>query len=541
MEQKNRTHCTSAPADSYDPHSGAGIRAKAASLLLGILLWVWPFVAHADSQVVKTYCALTTNYATMEELKADIEANAKRLAVAALYGEQITALTTVEGFRVTRDQIDAYAVGFVRVNDIQFYAGEDQGEHCVRITAFATEDDLARFAPQRIVSRMCKADSNLNVVALRERTRQEALIQAVIEYNPNLEEISATRLRRLVQKVKYLESDFLPGTETYCVEVEGYILPIEVMALLNEQREATPQPAPAQSPRAPSTHTPTATAADTAEQLAMAVKATLTAIAPTPTSTAIAPPTPNATATARTQATVTTRSVQATLTASAPTPTRTPTVTPTPFAVAPTATPTPRLTYHTIPLDRIANTTIREGYSNPPFGNSWLNGVKFYLSDAALNTAMTQTEGEVNARLPTTLALTGLNIAAPRSIHLLITGGNVRREFSGRQVGRVVAEFSNGQSITKPIIAGQQLREWHLAGDRNVVTTSDPAVTQAYADMRTDGVGACVIDMLTIQVPEALRSQASLTSVSIIDESVQLIGDLKPAINLLGLTILAEE
>ena len=503
--------------------TGASRLAKAASLLLGVLLSViLPSVTQADSQVVKTYCALTTDYATVEELKADIEANAKRLAVAALYGEQITALTTVEGFRVTRDQIDTYAVGFVRVNDIQFYDGAAQGELCVRITAFATDDDLARFAPQRIVSRMCKADSNLSVAALRDRTRQEALIQAMIEYNPNLEEISATRLRRLVQKVKYLESDFLPGTETYCVEVEGYILPIEVMALLNEQREATPQPAPTRSPRATSTHTPTATAAAAAEHLALAVAATLTAIAPTPTNTAVATPTPNATATIRAQATVTTRAVQATLTASAP-------------------TPTPRLTYYTIPLDRIANTTIREGYSNPPFGNSWLNGVKFRLSDAALNTAMTQTEGEVNARLPTMLALTGLNIAAPRSIHLLITGGNVRREFAGRQVGRVVVELSNGQSITKPIIAGQQLREWHLAGDQNVVTTSDPAVTQAYADMRTDGVGACVIDMLTIQVPEEVRSQASLTSVSIIDESVQLIGDLKPAINLLGLTVLAEE
>ena len=145
----------------------------AAMLAIVLVFSLWPAPASADSQVVKEACAFTFEYQSMTELQAAIETKAKQLAVSELFGEVLTALTTVENFQVTGDTISSYVAGVVRVRSVEYFNGQNLGEICVRVTIFITESDRAQFEPALIASRKCLADANLSARTLRERTRQE--------------------------------------------------------------------------------------------------------------------------------------------------------------------------------------------------------------------------------------------------------------------------------------------------------------------------------------------------------------------------------
>lgn len=263
----------------------------AAMLAIVLVFSLWPAHASADSQVVKEACAFTFEYKSMTELQAAIETKAKQLAVSELFGEVLTALTTVENFQVTGDTISSYVAGVVRVRSVEFFNGQNLGEICVRVTVFITESDRAQFEPALIASRKCLADANLSARTLRERTRQEVLVEAIIAYEPDLADLEQRRLLRLVQKITYGESDFLSDTDTFCAAVEAYVLPVEITALL---AQATPMPTATRTPRqAMPTRTPTPV------RTVSPASATATAFANrTPTFTPTPSPTPDATTTA---------------------------------------------------------------------------------------------------------------------------------------------------------------------------------------------------------------------------------------------------
>jgi hypothetical protein len=80
----------------------------------------------ADEPVTKTVCASPFGYANLDELKLDLVTSAKRDAVNEIFGELITASTTVEDFVVTSDQIRASSIGYVRIQgDPDFYNGSN--------------------------------------------------------------------------------------------------------------------------------------------------------------------------------------------------------------------------------------------------------------------------------------------------------------------------------------------------------------------------------------------------------------------------------
>ena len=62
--------------------------------------------------------------------------------------------------------------------------------------------------------------------------KDEVIIRALVEFNPKLKGINNDSLFQLLQKVTYLESEFIDDTDTYCARIEGEVIPIEIIALL---------------------------------------------------------------------------------------------------------------------------------------------------------------------------------------------------------------------------------------------------------------------------------------------------------------------
>ena len=275
---------------------------------------------------------------------------------------------------------------------------------------------------------------------------------------------------------------------------------------------------------------------------AMATPALVGAGTPQPDSPAIAPGEPAATPTGRAVTTPLPAAQTPPGTATPP-----PTATPRPTATPPpTATWTPSATpaaTHTPPaplapagqflavsLEGVANARATEGYVNPPLGDVVLGGVRFSLGRGGSVTTQA-------APLPDNLTGIALPLDAPgpQAVYLLITGGDLFSRFAGQTVGRVRLVFGDGQVHTVDLVAGQNLREWKLSAGV-IGRTTDPALTEVWRGANHFDASAAVMDMLRISVPEGLQG-GRLTRIEVLDLSVETVGDLDPALNLLGVSV----
>ena len=192
-----------------------------------------PALPLAADRVVKTACVSALGYATIDDLKADLLVQVKRLAINELFGEFITASTAVENFVVTSDQIFASSLGFVRVEgDAEYRNGQNLAEVCVTIVAYATEEDRAQFEPVAISKRNCVTDPKLTTSEIKEFAREEVLVQALYDYDGKFKDADRESMLRLLQRVNYLDSSFVAETETYCVTAEAMVVPVEILAFL---------------------------------------------------------------------------------------------------------------------------------------------------------------------------------------------------------------------------------------------------------------------------------------------------------------------
>lgn len=189
--------------------------------------------AHAqDTDIVeKTYCAQAIGFLSLDDLKLTLEDNAKRMAAEEFFSELIAARTSVENFVVTSDQIQSSSLGLIRMSGSTTYAnGSNLAEVCATINAYVTAADRAQFDPVDITKRLCLANADLSAEALTKLVKKEAIVQALYDYDVRLEGQDPERLAGLMREITYIESDFLTGTSTYCVTVEGKVTPVEVLA-----------------------------------------------------------------------------------------------------------------------------------------------------------------------------------------------------------------------------------------------------------------------------------------------------------------------
>ena len=215
-------------------------------ILLTFFLWVsirgmMPSQAFASDPVVKkTYCTQAINYASIDDLKRDLLINAKRLAVNEIFGELISASTAVENFVLTSDQIRVSSLGLIRIEgEVDYYNGENFAETCITIVSYTTEQDREKFEPMQRTKRHCVTDPDLTTREIKEAAREEAVFQALFDYDRKLEKLPEDEILHLMQRINYVDSGFIPETETYCTTVEGYVTPIEVIALLDFSESIT--------------------------------------------------------------------------------------------------------------------------------------------------------------------------------------------------------------------------------------------------------------------------------------------------------------
>ena len=124
----------------------------------------------------------------------------------------------------------------------------------------------------------------------------------------------------------------------------------------------------------------------------------------------------------------------------------------------------------------------------------------------------------------------------PISLNLLIQSewGYVR--YLGLQIGKVVLDFENGTSYEYPLIMGENIRDWKRGLAPEAVTTvTSPDIVYSWNGTSPEGI-AGGIDLLTITLPQEYQDQ-TLSSIKIIDNSLETAGDYNPGIRLLAASV----
>jgi len=198
--------------------------------VLAMALSPSPGWAEQKGAVVKQVClsSFGMGWKTSEDGKVHLLSLAKREAVSELFGDLIRAETRIENFQLKKDEIDLVSAGVVRIEGApEYFNGSGFGEACVRVTAYVSDEDRARFRPTKVTKKACIGDSKLSADALRKAAEKAARIQAVTDFEPRLDGASEEVVLSLLHEATVVEGGFLPGGATYCAMISGKIVPVE--------------------------------------------------------------------------------------------------------------------------------------------------------------------------------------------------------------------------------------------------------------------------------------------------------------------------
>lgn len=207
------------------------------ALITIILLTVFCQTTLAEKMVIKEVCLTPfgMQWKTSEDAKNYLITLAKQEASNELCGELIQSITRVENFVLTKHDIQAVSLGFIRVKGVpQFYNGQGFGEMCVRLESYISDEDQVRFQPRSVQKKACIAEPHLPLGDVKQTAERQARIESVREFEPKLDKVRDDILLTLIHETKIEESGFIPETTTYCVKVQGIIYPIELLAAIEQ-------------------------------------------------------------------------------------------------------------------------------------------------------------------------------------------------------------------------------------------------------------------------------------------------------------------
>jgi hypothetical protein len=161
-----------------------------------------------------------------------------------------------------------------------------------------------------------------------------------------------------------------------------------------------------------------------------------------------------------------------------------------------------------------------------PTGHVRFEGVAFDLPASRMGL---QTEG-LFAKGPTSFEIPA-KVSRPTAIYILLSGGYVRPEFKGKQVGEILLEFTGEEPLTFPITAWETIREtWAYDSDiQQPDSRGNPKLVNVYRErqIRAGKPATGFLDMYVIEL-EHLKFGAELNTITIRDTSRETVDNISP-------------
>lgn len=128
-------------------------------------------------------------------------------------------------------------LGLVRVNGTPtLRPGKSPGDVCMSIDAFAYKRDITSIFEVKKKKKLCHSDRRVTQESLEKQTKNKAITDLLIEYNPKLIELDFIKLRSLL-RIDDLNAHYEKDGR-YCVDLTGTFSPYEVDSALSYKFDA---------------------------------------------------------------------------------------------------------------------------------------------------------------------------------------------------------------------------------------------------------------------------------------------------------------
>jgi serine/threonine protein kinase len=182
----------------------------------------------------------------------------------------------------------------------------------------------------------------------------------------------------------------------------------------------------------------------------------------------------------------------------------------------------------TVSIDNVLNASL--DFASPPTGSVILGGVPFDLSGEAFKS---QASASPHTTAPTSARII-IDLPRASRIFILLNTGNGLNQFRNRVIGEITVDCDGREILLAELVLGKTIREWHSID--GVVASADEPVEVWRGPLAQYPSYEGYIDMLTFDLPSDCQT-GDLQSVTISDTSVDSVGSLDPALNLLGITV----
>ncbi|ETR74386.1 MAG: hypothetical protein OMM_00263 [Candidatus Magnetoglobus multicellularis str. Araruama] len=185
----------------------------------------------------KTWCIslIGKSFTDISEVKSLLHERAKNAVIDDLFN-MIVLKNNPQSVSMQRLSLRQYFAESVKVSDdLEYKNGSQFGEVCVTLQGKVSNDAIIQYRPFNIKKSYCFFDENITLKTLKLKTKQQAILQALYDYDERLRGKRTEDLLGLAHNIDYGHTGFSTNEEKYCVDVSFDVLPVEINIFKKQQ------------------------------------------------------------------------------------------------------------------------------------------------------------------------------------------------------------------------------------------------------------------------------------------------------------------
>jgi len=208
-------------------------------ILLGIVITVIHAQAKNTNKIekTKTWCIslIGKSFTDVSEIKSLLRDRAKNAVIDDLFA-QIVLNNNQQTINMQRVALRQYFADNIQVSkDLEYKNGSQFGEVCVTLQGHVSNEMILQFRPFNIKKSYCFFDENITLKTLKLKTKQQAILQALYDYDVHLRGKKTEDLLGLAHNIAYEHAGFSPTAEKYCVDVSFDVFPAEIILFKKQE------------------------------------------------------------------------------------------------------------------------------------------------------------------------------------------------------------------------------------------------------------------------------------------------------------------
>ena len=207
-------------------------------LMIVLILTTQAYAENANSvEKTKTWfiSLIGKSFTDRSEVKSLLLDRAKYSVIDDLFKE-IVIKNNKQSAIMQKPAVRRYFSENVKISpNLEYKNGNNFGEVCITIQASISNETIIQYRPFNIKKSYCFFDENVTLKTLKLKTKQQAILQALYDYDERLRGKMTEDLLGLAHNIQYENSGFSASEEKYCVDAIFDVSPAEINIFQNQQ------------------------------------------------------------------------------------------------------------------------------------------------------------------------------------------------------------------------------------------------------------------------------------------------------------------